>query len=399
MIKRILIIGEVFYPEDFIINDLVQEWDAYGYEIEVLTRTPSYPFGKPYGGYKNKIYQKTKFGNVIVHRIPIINGYHKNNCLKILNYINFVFWTTSIAILIGWKFDKIFVYQTGPLTIAIPAIIIHKIYRKKVILWIQDLWPDTVYAYGFKKRTVLKTALNAFVKFVYSNCEEILVSCEGFKNRINYYVPGKSIITAPNWPLIDSSISKAIDIKLSNDKFNFTFAGNIGKVQNLENILLGYNLFNKKGFKSQLNIVGDGSFLTGLKKIAEDNSINNIVFWGRKALSDMPGYFKASDVLILSLVDNPIYELTIPSKFAAYITTGKPIMGVIGGVTKDLIERNNIGFTAVPSDIELISACFEAFMTQSQTNLYEMKTNALNLLNNEFSKNLIVNRITKIVFN
>jgi glycosyltransferase involved in cell wall biosynthesis len=397
MVCRLLVIGEAFYPEDFIINDLVQDWDANGYKIEVLTRTPSYPFGKPYNGYKNKIYQQTKFGRVKVHRIPIIRDYHKNKYLKILNYFSFVFCSSFVALFIGWKFDKIFVYQTGPLTIALPAILIHKIYRKKVSLWIQDLWPDTVYAYGFKKRILLETFLNVLVKFVYRNCAEILVSCEGFKKRINFYVPEKKIITAPNWPLIDKRVSQTKAI-LSEDKFNFTFAGNVGKVQNLDNLVNGFRLFINNGYKAQLNIIGDGSFLESLKNIVKEKAISNVVFWRRKPLSEMPSYYDASDVLILSLVDSPIYELTIPSKFQAYLTTGKPIMGIIKGVTKELIENNKLGFTAEPCDVDSISSCFETFVSQSTTDLEEMKANAKCLLDKEFDRNLIVDKITNIVF-
>ncbi|MDO9254792.1 MAG: glycosyltransferase family 4 protein [Bacteroidales bacterium] len=395
---RVLIIGEAFYPEDFIINHLVAEWSDQGYDIEILTRTPSYPLGKPFDGYKNRIYQQTNFGKAKVHRIPIVRGYHKNKILKILNYINFVFMSSIVALIIGRKFDKIFVYQTGPLTVAIPAILIHKIYGKKVSLWVQDLWPDTVYAYGYKKRFILATFLDIFVKSIYRNCDKILVSCEGFKKRINSYVPDKTLITAPNWPLIDSSISQIIDVKLADNKFNFTFAGNIGKVQNLDNIILGFNLFIEKGYNAQLNIIGDGSFLLSLKELAQEKSIKNIVFWGRKPLTDMPGYFHASDVLILSLVESPIYELTIPSKFAAYLTTGKPIMGVIKGITKELIDDNTIGFAAEPSDINSISACFEAFINQSKTGLDNMKKNTSVLLKRDFDKKMVVDRITKVLF-
>ena len=41
--NKVLVIGEAFYPEDFLINDLVQEWEKDGYDFEVLTRAPSYP--------------------------------------------------------------------------------------------------------------------------------------------------------------------------------------------------------------------------------------------------------------------------------------------------------------------------------------------------------------------
>ena len=55
--KKVLVLGEAFYPEDFLVNDLVREWEKSGFQFEVLTRAPSYPFGKVYKGYKNKLYQ------------------------------------------------------------------------------------------------------------------------------------------------------------------------------------------------------------------------------------------------------------------------------------------------------------------------------------------------------
>ena len=84
-------------------------------------------------------------------------------------------------------------------------------------------------------------------------------------------------------------------------KTQFTFAGNIGKVQNLENIIKAYNLITNEHKKSQLNIIGDGSNLNYLKKLSKNNS--NIVFYGKKNREDMAKYYIASDFLIISLID------------------------------------------------------------------------------------------------
>ena len=40
---KLLILTERYFPEEFLINDLVSEWKNRGYEIEVLTQVPSYP--------------------------------------------------------------------------------------------------------------------------------------------------------------------------------------------------------------------------------------------------------------------------------------------------------------------------------------------------------------------
>ena len=49
--NSILIITEHFYPEEFGINDLAKAWQSEGYEVTVLTQTPSYPFDKVYNHY------------------------------------------------------------------------------------------------------------------------------------------------------------------------------------------------------------------------------------------------------------------------------------------------------------------------------------------------------------
>ncbi|MHB8336521.1 MAG: glycosyltransferase family 4 protein [Ignavibacteriaceae bacterium] len=394
--NKYLIIGEVFYPEDFIINDLVKEWGKKGYEIEVLTRTPSYPTGKIFTGFKNKVYQVNYFGKIKVHRFPVIQGYQKNKILKLFNYLNFVFWGSLIVLLIGKKYKGVFVYQTGPLTIAIPGIIIKKLYSSKLTIWTQDLWPDTVYAYGFNKNKLLEKLLDDLVRFVYKNSDNILVSCEGFIAGIKKYVPNKKIEWIPNWSLVDFNHSIA-NIKLPG-RFNFTFAGNIGKVQNLENVISGFSKISEKYDYVYLNIVGDGSNLLNLKNLVEDRNLKNILFHGRKPLSTMPGYFEASDVLIISLKDEEIFNLTIPSKFQAYLKSNKPIMGIIGGELKELINKYNVGKVALPSNISEIAKVFENFLTEDKKTLERMGNNAKIVSDEIFNREILINKISNIFF-
>ena len=56
---RIMIVTEVFYPEEFNINDVALSWKSKGYDVDVLTMVPTYPESTIVDGYKNKFYQKT----------------------------------------------------------------------------------------------------------------------------------------------------------------------------------------------------------------------------------------------------------------------------------------------------------------------------------------------------
>ena len=55
-----------------------------------------------------------------------------------------------IGILIGRKYDFIFGYNMSALTNMLPVVLIKKLY-KKTTLWVQDIWPDSLYAYVLRK--------------------------------------------------------------------------------------------------------------------------------------------------------------------------------------------------------------------------------------------------------
>ncbi len=393
--KKVLVLCEAFYPEDFLINDLVTEWERSGYSFEVLTRVPSYPYGKVYDGYKNKIYQKTYFNTIKIHRFPVLQGYEKSVIIKILNYFTFVFWSSMIILFIGKRFEKIFIYQTGPLTLATAGIIHKKIFKSKVFIWTQDLWPETVYAYGFKKTKLLSSCLDKFVKWIYKNCDEILVSCEGFISRIQRYVKNIPILYAPNWSLMEYKPEKEVRLP---GKYNFTFAGNIGKVQNLDNIIRGFGIFVKQYPDAYLNIIGDGSFLQELKQIVSDERIVNVNFCGRKPLSEMSDYYKASDFLLISLKEVPLYEIMIPSKFQAYLSTGKPIFAIFNGEVRNIVEKYNIGYGAMPSDLDDIASGFAKFISLSDSDKEQMSLNCRHLNDTVFNRANIIRNINQLVW-
>lgn len=394
--KRVLIIGEAFFPEEFVINDLARYWKKEGYLVEVLTRTPSYPVGQVFPGYKNKLYQKTYYQNIPIHRILVIQGYQKSKVIKILNYLAFVFFSSIVALFIGKKFDRIFIYQTGPLTVALPGVLIKKIYNKNVTIWTQDLWPDTVYAYGFKPNRFLDFTLNNLVKLVYNSSDKIVVSCKGFAPKINSYLKSKkNIFWVPNWSIINEPATRKLKLP---GLINFTFAGNIGKVQNLDNVLLGFHKAVKEFPKAYLNIVGNGSSLRELKSLVDREKIPNVNFVGRKPLIEMPDYFEASDVLLISLVDAPIYKIMIPSKFQTYLQYKKPIFAVMKGEVPELLREYQLGLSADSNDIDMIGARFKEMMSLSKIELEAMSISAQKLLSHSFDRIGNLEKLSEITF-
>ena len=396
MPKKILIVTECFYPEEFKINDVALSWKDKGYDVDVLTLAPTYPLGRIYPGYKNKIYSKDEWQGVNVYRVHATLGYKDSAFKKILKYLNFMILGSIVSLFIGKKYDFVFGFNMSALTGMLPATLMGKLYKKPVTFWALDIWPDSVYAYGFKKTKALSYFLDKFVKFMYCNVANIALSSKGFESKLRPYT--KSDLTfnyLPQWA-DDLDMNKELADLGANDKIQFTFAGNVGKMQNLENIISAFcSLSNEYQEKSQLNIIGDGSNLDSLKLLANNNS--NIVFHGKKPRSDMGSYYKASDFLIISLIDEPIFSATVPAKTQTYIAAKKPILAIINGDTASIIQDNNLGLCVDPSNIDAITKIFQRCIDMSQTEIQNFTNENDRLLATIFNKEKTIDKLLKLV--
>jgi glycosyltransferase involved in cell wall biosynthesis len=393
-----LILTDRFYPEEFIINDLVTEIQINSFKIEVLTQNPTYPFGNvdKFEQFSNKLYQQTEYRDILVRRLFTVQGYRESKIKKILHYLNFAILGSIFLILRGQRYNKIFVFQTGPLTQAIPAIICKIIYKSKVIIWTLDLWPDAVFAYGFKKTKVFKTTLNYLVKWIYTNCDTILVSSSGFIKNISLFVPNKEIKFIPQWAMNFGEVSK--DYELDKTKFNFSFTGNIAKTQNLENVILGFNKALAQNSQMCLNIFGDGSYLDSLKGLVLKQNIQNVLFWGRLPQNQMNSIMHQSKILVISLSPDPLYEYYIPLKFSSYLSSNKPIFAVMRGEVPKLIKKYNIGDIADPADLDEIALKFIKMSNYDSTAFDICSTNTQSLLTEMFSRSKVINKILDELF-
>lgn len=325
-------------------------------------------------------------------------GYRKNVILKVLNYVCFALLASLMSLFIGRRYERVFVYHIGPLTQAIPAVLMRKLFGSAMHVWTLDIWPDSVYAYGFKKRAFSEKILDFFVRAVYKNCNAIFISCKGFRRKIETYVPDANVIFSPQWAPEDLDFDGVLPHESLKKGFNFTFAGNIGKVQNLENVIRGFAPLAKSHHSVYLNIIGDGSNLENLKRIVREEHIDHVFFWGRRPLREMPQWFEGSDVLIISLIDRPIFALTVPAKFQAYLASGKPIYCIMKGEVADLVTDHQIGFVSYPDDINDIRAGFEMFLGVTKEELEKLGGHMRSLLINEYDRNRIIENMTKGIF-
>ena len=387
---RILIVSEVFHPENFIINDLAREWVAMGHSVEVLTRYPSYPQSYVFEGYVNKGYSVEDWDGIKIHRFPFIEGYKESFIKKLRNYYHFVKEGKKIAKRIGKDFDYIFVSQTGPLTVALPALAAKKKFNVPVAIWTLDIWPDAVYSYGIPKNFIVDYLLGKLIKKIYRGCDTIFVSSRRFAETINQYVDKECIYT-PNW--LKPTEEVASELRLKKDVFNFTFTGNISRYQNLENVIIGFKEADIPD--AVLNLVGNGSYAEEIKAFIKKEKVANVIMHGSFPYNQMNDVLTQSDTLILPLISNEGIMKTEPFKIQSYLNSGKPIFGILGGSGKEIIEENSLGICATPDDISDIAKGFRASIEFAKEHGEEVKVAAKRLMQTRFNKENIVTRFTE----
>ena len=180
---KLLVISQYYYPEQFRINDICEEWVKRGYEVTVLTGIPNYPKGKFYKGYGIFKKRKENINGVEIIRLPIVPR-GKNSIMLLLNYLSFVISGFFFSKFTKRKFDKVFTYEVSPITQALPAIWYAK--RKKIesILYVMDLWPESIELATGKRNDKIFNVIDKLVNYIYRNTDKILTSSQSFKQDI-----------------------------------------------------------------------------------------------------------------------------------------------------------------------------------------------------------------------
>lgn len=359
---RLLVVSQYFWPENFRVNDLVSALCARGHEVTVLTGLPNYPDGAVFPAFQRDPAAYSSYAGAAIVRVPLVPRGRSSVCL-VLNYLSFAF---AAAVLGPWRlrgraFDAIFVFQTSPVTAALPALLLRRLRRAPVLLWILDLWPETLAAVGMVRSRRLLAVFGGLVSFIYRRCDRILVQSRAFMQSVERHGGlREGVRYFPGWaePIFHGSlrdVRPAPEVEPFANTFNVLFAGNIGEGQDFPAVLDAVAALDDRPSVRFL-VVGDGRAASALRADIERRGLGErIVLLGRHALERMPSFFCAADALLLSLKRDPVFSLTIPGKLQSYLGAGIPIVAMIDGEGARIVEEARAGL-AGPAGAGLVLA-------------------------------------------
>ena len=401
---KILVVSQYFWPESFIVNGLVTELALQGHQVEVLTGLPNYPQGqffKSYGFFKGPWFES--YGNASVQRVPL-SPRRKGFLSLFVNYLSFVFFGVVFGFFrIKNKPDVIFCYAPSPITSCLPAIFLKWVYKAPLSFWVQDLWPESLQAVGAIRSKLILRAVGLLVRFIYSQCDQILVQSEAFRARVTKWNVGpEKIHYVPNWASAVSAVGSEPEwTQKLPQGFRIVFAGNVGKAQDMHTLIKAAEIIRLRHPEvSDIRwlIVGDGSERAFVQNEVNKLSLDDVVFtFGQKPNDDMPHLFKRADILLVILKDEDIFALTVPAKIQSYMAAGRPLLAAVNGEGARIVQIANAGLTCSASSAEELAQTVMTYYSLSNPEKEKMGQSGRDYFLKHFEQKKVVEQITALL--
>lgn len=359
---KLLVVTQYFWPEGFVINDVVNELIRQGHEVMIATGKPNYPEGRVFDGYRaGGVDREMYAGAVNVVRIPTFPR-GKGGALRLtLNYLAFVL---GGLVYFPWllrkqSFDTILVFAPSPITQIIPAILLKWLKRARLAVWVQDLWPESLAATGFVQNKKLLTLIGHGVRALYSASDILLVQSRAFITSVAQYADPSKIAYFPNVMYrLEQQGADPVPAELRQlmaQKFCLVFAGNLGSAQALD-ILLQAAEHLRDDPEICFVFLGSGSRSEWLQTQKSLLQLDNVILAGRYPQQAMPHFFASAAALIVSLNDEEVFYHTIPSKMQTYFAAGKPIIASLSGEGVRVLQEACAGLVSAAGDASALAA-------------------------------------------
>lgn len=397
---KVLFVSQYFWPESFRGNDIAFELVKRGHKVTVLTAKPNYPSGKFFEGYSFFTPKEECVQGVRIIRTPIVPRGRGLGLVLALNYASFVVFSYfTMLFRLGRDFDVIFVQQLSPVFGALPGVWMKKRLRIPMILWVLDLWPESITAASKVRSPIIIRWVTCIVRRVYNAADVILISSRSFSQSVREKLNEQERLLEyfPNWAEDIFSNPNASNLTLPQrlpDGFKVMFAGNLGEAQDFATILAAAELT----LRHDVNwlLIGSGRKAAWIRQQIEERGLTNVFLLGHYPIEMMPSFFAQADVMVLSLTDNPLFKLTVPAKLQAYMAAGKVIIGVLSGEGAEVLSVSGGGLVVCPGNAKALADAVVKVLHLPLAERQEMELKSRRYYDEHFTRRKRIDRLERL---
>lgn len=389
---KILLICQLYYPENCVITTFAESLVKLGHEVEVLTGKPNYGYGRILEGYE-KIKEEV-VTDVLIHRVNLIPR-KKNRLSIILNYLSFWHNSKRWARRTKKEFDIVYSLSISPVT----ALCAGNVYKKKHhvphVMHVVDIWPEsTVATKAVKKDSLMYKVLYKWSKAIYSKADKLLIGSPSYKD---YFLNVLNIKNIPIEFLPQPSLIEGTNLEpyQYNEGFNILYCGNLGRIQLID--LIPEAMAQVSNQNVYFHVIGMGPKTDELKRLIKAYKLEDKIIYHGPIISKIAAsYYLNADAIYISLKGEGVVGKTIPNKLMMAMAFSKPIIAVLSGDGKKVLSSVDSGVSAseIPSDI---ASKIDEISTYSKDRLKEIGINNREYYLSSFSQKTICSKLEKIL--
>lgn len=367
---KILIITQYYFPETGATSNraysLAKTFQDEGHEVRVIAERPNHPTGIFHKGYEKGMFIDGEWGGVPVtwtwvHTKPV-----KGFLDRILFYLSYMFMAIFAVFRLRGRYDVV-IATSPPLFVGLSGWAAAKIKRAKFVFDVRDLWPEVAIKMGeLTNPKAIRIAEN-IEHFLYRKADIIIPVTQSFLDTIAGMGIERSKMkvitngTVPEEFLLENNLEDLRQLLgLPQHAFIVTFAGNMGLAQGLDHIVECAKLYKDRSDTSVVFLfVGDGARKQRLVDYVSTHQLDNVLFVDRVPAPIAIRYLNASNALLVSLGNDPVYSMFVPSKLFDNMAVGKPILLSVDGEAKAILDRANAGLYYPAEDSQKLLKCIE----------------------------------------
>jgi len=335
--KRLLVVTQHFWPENFRINDIVEGFLEDGIEVDVLCGLPNYPKGEWFDGYGPHGPFEGRYGRAHIFRAREWPRRGNTSINIFLNYVSWPLFAWGALRRLPGGYDAVFCFNTSPVLMCWPALRYAKRHGIPFTNYVLDLWPENLYSVLPVRSRLLRAVAQGVSDWLYKRADRLIAMSEPLQDRLCRRT-GKTphdVAVIPQYcedfyasPTPDA----ALDARFGG-RFNLVFTGTFTPAQSLDVVIRAVGAARSAGAAElHLLLVGDGMSRAALEVLtAELDAGSYVTFYGSVPAADIPKFTALADALIVSLSDSPDLGLTVPAKVASYMAAGKPVLASMDG--------------------------------------------------------------------
>lgn len=389
---KILVVCQFYYPENFVITNVCENLVKQGNDVTVLTGKPNYGYGYILPEYK--IIKYEEINGVKVHRVNII-ARKKTRLSIIRNYLSF--WKNSKK----WvrnckeKFDIVYSMSLSPVTILSAGNLYKKKHHVKHVVHCVDLWPESVLVtHAVRKNSLVYRLLYRWSRSLYSKVDHVILGSPSFKQYFDEVLKLPNLKTSyiPQPSLVEENDIAPFKY---DGGINILYCGNLGKIQLTELIPEAMKEVSNPNIK--FHLIGMGPMTSTIQKEIKDYHLEGkVIYHGPIPTKKAAAYFKSADALFVSLNSKGFVGKTIPNKLVMYMSFAKPIIAMLAGDGKKILEESQ-GAIIVEQNAESLKRGIEQMATMSKEEKEKLGHNNQAYFKNHFTIDIIGDAINKVL--